>query len=86
MDINQASKIVGAYRYVFGSSEGETILKDIAMHCGMISDPEAEKQNRTLFFHAGDEMTESQRAYRDGAQDFYKYILTMATAEGDENV
>lgn len=81
MNINRAAKIVGAYRYAFGSAEGEVALKDMAVYCGIAPDPDGDKQNASSFYHAGDLLTERERAYRDGMQDFYKYILTLASAE-----
>ena len=69
MNIEQADKMVGWYRYTFSSAEGEAVLKDLAKRCGVMAGGDN--------FQAGPAMTAEQRAYRDGQQDLYKSIEMM---------
>jgi hypothetical protein len=74
MTNQEAEKLVGAYRYAFGSAEGNMVLKDLAVRCGVIAD---DKLQTHLSHYAGSGLTHAECAYRNGMQDFFKYIEAL---------
>ena len=57
----QQHKLVGAFRRALLTAEGEIILEHLRWYCEMDE-------------QAGAELTHSECAYRNGAQDIYRYI------------
>ena len=82
MDVKEADRLIGAYRYVFNSPEGQKVLEDLMIWSGMIPDPEKVKVMKLTHF-AGDDLTHSQCAYRNGTQDVVKYIEAMSSMKED---
>ena len=80
--MNQAKweQLHGAYKYVLNSREGQVVLKDLAEFVGIIPDPEKMKEGR-LSHLAGSEMSHAECAYRNGAQDLYKYIESYVSED-----
>jgi len=78
MDMENAAKLVGYYRYVFGSAEGQEVLKDLGIRCGVTA---GDAGLDGLSYQAGPDMTPETRAYRDGQQDFYKAIELLANSK-----
>ena len=78
MTNEEAEKLVCAYRYVFGSAEGEMVIKDLAVRCGVKAD---DKKQTYLTHYAGSGLTHAECAYRNGMQDFFKYIEALITNE-----
>ena len=74
MNVDEAAKLVGYYQYVFNSAEGELVMEDIGVRCGVLAGNSAEDPA----YFAGPSMTAEQRAYRDGQQDAFKAIEAMA--------
>ena len=54
-------KLIGAYRRCLLTPEGETVLQDLR------SFAQIDEQ-------AGSELTHAECAYRNGLQDFYRYV------------
>lgn len=76
MNIKHAEELIGSYRRALKTPEGEVILNDIGVMCGMLPDPEQIK-GHVLSHMAGSEMTHAECAYRNGMQDLYKYMEAM---------
>jgi len=66
-------KLMGAYKYVFNSPEGQVVLKDLSEFSGMTPDPEGLKEARMTHM-AGADLTHAQCAYRNGMQDLFRYV------------
>ena len=78
MNVDDAAKMVGYYRYVFGSMEGQKVLEDMGIRCGVNAGHSADGE---VSYFAGPTTPPLTRAYRDGQQDFYKSVEVMATQQ-----
>ena len=81
MNPDKMNNIVGAYRRALNTPEGEVVLEDLGVFCGLIPDPEQRDQENKLSHFAGSEMTHAECAYRNGMQDMFKHIEALATEE-----
>ena len=61
MDEDVMHKLIGAYRRALLTAEGQIILEDLRSFCGMDE-------------QVGCELTHAECAYRNGAQDIFRYI------------
>ena len=61
MDMHEMHQLIGAYRRALLTAEGEIILKDLRAFCGLDE-------------QVGAELSHSECAYRNGAQDLFRYI------------
>lgn len=77
MNIDKGDELLGAYRYVFNSPEGEKVLKDLAVFSGLEPD-ELSLRKGFLSHIAGSGLTHAECAYRNGQQDLYRYISGMS--------
>ena len=68
MDNDELNILVGSYRRIFSTQEGDTVLKDIRNFCSMDE-------------QVGSQLTHSECAYRNGMQDLFRYIEAMASEE-----
>ena len=50
MDFQKASKLSAQYKHVFGTADGQAVLDDLLIYCGIIPDPDELKRgvNTTL--------------------------------------
>lgn len=71
MNVDEMQKRIGAYRRALLTPEGEIILKDLR-DFAQIDNP------------AGSELSHSECAYRNGLQDFYRYVDALV-ADDREN-
>lgn len=73
MDKEKFEKLQGAYRRALNTAEGEAVLKDLAIFCGLSPDPEGLKRNEMTHW-AGQNLSHAECAYRNGMQDLFRYI------------
>ena len=79
LDMDRAAKLVGHYRYVFSGEAGEAVLNDLAFRAGITPDPDRMRSENALSHYAGDQLTHAECAYRNGTQDFFRYIEALVS-------
>jgi len=68
LDNDELKILVGSYRRIFSSEEGDTVLKDIRNFCSVDE-------------QVGSQLTHAECAYRNGMQDLFRYIEAMASED-----
>jgi hypothetical protein len=81
MTPEKMEKVVGAYRRAFNTPEGELVLQELAVFCGLAPDPDMRDIQNQLSHFAGSELSHAECAYRNGMQDLYRHIEALATEE-----
>lgn len=67
----RARQTAGAYRQMFGSIEGKTVLRDLALYCNVGHSS----------FNAGDPHS---TAFNEGARDVFLHIAEMSGIEPED--